>query len=119
MGKNVYQNNKTSVAADNNTKRNKNNIFVYENIDLSNCRSPQEVLKNYKNGYKNININNVQNIGSLKDIIDMIGNGNTPNPTPTRPEPTKPAPTAPEPTKPAPTTPPANTGSNQNFAEGY
>lgn len=136
-------NNAANKASDyiNNIKSNGNNVYVYKNVDLSNCNSTQDVVKELqKNGFQNINMNNIQNISSLQDILSKIGNqktqGNnysaTPTPTtaPTKPapttKPTKPAPTTtptkPAPTttpsKPAPTTPPTNnTGSNQGFAE--
>ncbi len=121
----------------NDYKSKDNNVYVYKNIDLSNCNSTQDVVKELqKSGYKNINMNNIQNISSLEEILSLIGDkgtqgkNNKPVPTtvPSKPAPTttptKPAPTTP--TKPAPTTPstPAptappkdNSGSNQGFAE--
>ena len=114
----------------NNSKSNGNNVYVYKNVDLSNCDSTQDVVKELQNsGFQNINMNNIQNIGSLQDILSMIGNNGTqggnnkPAPTvaPTKPAPTatptKPAPTT-APTKPAPTTAPTNnSGSNQSYAD--
>lgn len=118
----------------NNFKSNGNNILVYKNVDLSDCESTQDVVEELqKNGYKNININNIQNISSLQDILSLICDQNpaskpepTTPPAPTtapKPNPTtSPAPTtAPKPTatpKPAPTsTPTDSSGSNQGYAD--
>ena len=140
-------NNKTNNAANNTRvkasdytkalKSNSNNVYVYKNVDLSNCNSTQDVVKELqKKGFQNINMNNIQNISSLEDILSMIGNQGTtptkpaPTTTPTKPAPTttpskpaptttptKPAPTT-TPTKPTPTTPPTNnSGNNQGFAD--
>ena len=110
------------------TKTNSNKAYVYKNIDLSKCNSISDVVeKLQKSGFKNIDINNIQNISSLEDILSMIdkqeANATKPEPTqaPTKPVPTT-APTKPTPTttpsKPAPTTPPTNnSGSNQGYAE--
>lgn len=146
----INQNDNVSSAANNtsknkasdyinNFKSNGNNAYLYKNVDLSNCNTTQDVVeKLQENGYKNINMNNIQNINSLEDILSLIGekesqeDTNKPNPTtiPTKPIPSKPIPTKPAPTvapakpsptkaptKPAPTTPPTNTPSNdQSFA---
>ena len=118
----------------NNFKSNGNNILVYKNVDLSDCESTQDVVEELqKNGYKNININNIQNISSLQDILSLICDQNpaskpepTTPPAPTtapKPNPTtSPAPTtAPKPTatpKPAPTSTPSDpSGSNQGYAD--
>jgi uncharacterized protein YkwD len=138
---NAANSNTKSKASDyyNGFKSNGNNIYVYKNVDLSNCESTQDIVNELqKNGYQNINMNNVKNIESLQDILSLIGingsqnNNNKPTPTtvptkpapttaPTKPAPTtaptKPAPTT-APTKPAPTTPPTNnSGSNQGYAD--
>ncbi|TAH65034.1 MAG: hypothetical protein EWM47_11620 [Anaerolineaceae bacterium] len=134
---NAANNNTQDKASDyiNNSKSNGNNAYVFKNIDLSNCNSTQDVVNELqKNGYKNININNIQNISSLEDILSLIGDrgaqNNNNKPAPTKPAPTttptKPAPTT-TPTKPAPTTTPSkptptapptnNSGSNQGFAD--
>jgi uncharacterized protein YkwD len=89
-------------------------VYVYKNINLSNCKSANDVVsKLQKNGYSNINANNIQNITSLKDILAAIqGNAATNNTAPTKtPAPTAvPAkPTTAPTTKPAPTTAPAPT----------
>lgn len=53
-----------------------NNVYIYKNIDLSNCTSKEEVVEMLqKNGYTDINMNNIQNISSLDDILSAIGNG--------------------------------------------
>ena len=107
-----------------------NNVYVYKNVDLSNCDSTSDVVKELQeNGFRNINMGNIQNIRSLEDILSLVGdkgtqgNDNRPIPTkaPTKPAPTttpsKPAPTT-TPSKPEPTTPPTNnSGSNQGYAE--
>ena len=103
-----------------------NNVYVYKNVDLSNCNSTKDVVNELqKNGIQNINMNNIQNISSLEDILSLVRDketqGNENKPVPTKPLPTK-APTKPvptkAPTKPAPTAPPTNnSGSNQGYAE--
>lgn len=86
-------------------------IYIYKNVDLSQCDSVNEVVsKLQKNGYSNITKGNIQNIKGLEEILNMIqgsGSKNNTQSTPTaKPEPTsKPAPT----TKPTPTTVPAPT----------
>ena len=93
--------------------------LTYNNIDLSNCNSVQEVIsKLQKNGCTNITSANINNIKGLKDVLACIKQNN-PQTTPTAaPAPTtKPTPTtAPTPTKkptptatPAPTTKPVTT----------
>lgn len=48
--------------------------FVYKNIDLSGCNSTEDVVeKLQKNGYQNINAENIKNIGSLEEILSLIG----------------------------------------------
>lgn len=48
--------------------------FVYKNIDLSGCNSTEDVVeKLQKNGYQNINAENINNIGSLEEILSLIG----------------------------------------------
>lgn len=119
---NVGQKNITDNIND--FKSNGNNVYVYKGIDLSNCDSKQDVVKELqKNGYKNINMKNIQNIGSLEDILSLIGEkgsqGNTSDYAPTKPEPT----TAPKQSTPTttpkqstPTTTPTNP-SNNSYAD--
>lgn len=86
-------------------------VYIYKNVDLSQCDSANEVVSELqKNGYSNITKGNIQNIKGLEEILNMIqgsGSKNNTQSTPTtKPEPTsKPAPT----TKPTPTTKPAPT----------
>jgi len=78
-------------------------VIVYKNVNLSNCKSTQDVISTLqKNGY-NINSNSIQNIAGLKDILALIQNGQTSNSGSNTPAPTI-APTA-TPTK-APTATP-------------
>ncbi len=112
---------KTSKAIKNNSKNNFSTIngqtIIYKGVNLSDCDSTKEVVSELqKNGYTNINMNNVKNIKALKDILAIVqNNGSTNNDTPTptvKPTPTtKPAPTqAPAPTtKPTPTKAPIPT----------
>ena len=93
------------------------NVYVYKNIDLSNCNSVQNVVDELqKNGYKNINMNNIQDISSLEDILSMIGDRkpqtNTDKPAPSTPK--QPTPSTPK--QPAPTTAPTNP-SNNSYAD--
>mgnify|MGYP000944426723 CR=1 FL=1 len=117
--KEVKDNNNNSIAANNkdsytnSLKSNGKNVYVYKNVDLSNCNSIQDIVNELqKNGYKNINMNNIQNISSLEDILSTM-------PAPTKPASTKSAtPTPTTPSKPEPTEQPKNnSGSNQGFAE--
>ena len=91
-----------------------NNAFVYKNVDLSQCNNTQEVVKVLQqNGFRNINLSNVTQIASLKDILALVNGGNNSNtatPAPTKaPAPTtKPVQTTPTQT-PAPTTKPVQT----------
>ncbi len=96
-----------------------NNAYVYKNVDLSQCNNTQEVVQVLQqNGFKNINIGNVNQNSSLKDILALVNStGNHSNsaaPAPTKsPEPTtKPVQTTPSPkpvqTKPEPTKAPVN-----------
>lgn len=99
----------TNSKKDNNDfQSNGKNEYVYKNIDLSNCNSAQDIVdKLQKNGYKNININNIENIGSFEDILSMIGDkkpqANTDKPVPTT-------------TPTTPTTTPTNP-SNNSYAD--
>jgi len=78
-------------------------VIVYKNVDLSNCKSANDVIsKLQKNGY-NINSSSIQNIAGLKDVLALIQNGQTSNSGSNTPAPTI-APTA-TPTK-APTATP-------------
>lgn len=91
-------NNKKNADNTKNSKADKNNAYVYKNVDLSKYDIPDDILT---------------------IINNKINNKSTPTKpaptaTPSQPTPTKPAPTAtPVPTK-APTD---NSGSNQNFAD--
>ena len=98
-------------------KSNGKNAYVYKGVDLSDCNTTQDVVeKLQKNGYKNINMNNVQKINSLEDILSMIGDkkpqANTDKPAPTTPK--QPTPTTPK--QPTPTTAPTNP-SNNSYAD--
>ena len=51
-----------------NTKNGK--VVVYSNVNLSDCKNAQEIVnKLQQNGFDNINMNNIQDISSLKDIL--------------------------------------------------
>lgn len=126
----IAANNSQTKASDyvKDTKPTGNNVYVYKNVDLSNCNSIEEVVEELQeNGYQNINMNNVQNISSLEDILSLIGNkkaqGNnnkTPAPTTTPAKPSVTTPTKTEPTKTPSqntTTPVNNSGSVQGYAE--
>jgi uncharacterized protein YkwD len=96
-----------------------NNIYVYKNIDLSQCSNAQEVVQVLQqNGYKNINMNNVNQNASLEDILASLNKSGNNNST-AAPAPTKtPASTSTgttNGTKPVQTTKPAQTtNSNTN-----
>jgi uncharacterized protein YkwD len=109
-------------------------VYVYKNVNLSNCDSVNDVVNEMReNGYSNINSSNIKNIAGLKDILAQIqqgqtGNGGSTNtpvptkaPTPTKaPAPTKaPTPTkAPAPTKaPTPTKAPVNNSGISSYAD--
>lgn len=103
------------------------NVYVYKGVDLSNCDSTEDVVEELqKNGYKNINTSNIQNISSLEDILSLIGDKGS-QVTPKQPTSTKaPAtpiqePTAPKqepttPKQPTPTSSPTNP-SNNSYAD--
>jgi len=78
---NTASNNSENKAATDKTVENKSNgnvIYIYKNIDLSGCNSTKEVVeKLQENGYQNINMNNVNNIGSLEDILSLINQKNS------------------------------------------
>jgi uncharacterized protein YkwD len=99
-------------------KSNSSNINVNKNIDFSNCNSTEEVVeKLQKYGYKNININNINKISSLKDVLSMVGEKGSQEKT-YKPQPTKvptKAPTKPSKTETSPST--DVSGSNQSFAD--
>lgn len=93
----------------NNFKSNGKNLYIYKNADLSNCDSTENVVEELqKNGYKNFNKDNIQNISSLEDILSLI---QTPTKAPTRP---KQEPTTSK--QPTPTTAPINP-SNNSYAD--
>lgn len=95
----------TVVRNNNNSNNNNGQVMVYKNIDLSQCNSVNDVVSVLqKNGYSNINSNNIQNITSLDDVLSYVqGNKSTNKNNATQT--TKPVQT----TKPAPTTKPAQT----------
>lgn len=67
---NTNTNNNQTVA------QNSNQIYVYKNVDLSQCTSMSEVIaKLQSQGYMNINKSNVNNISGLEDILAMIQGG--------------------------------------------
>lgn len=114
-------NNNTNNANNNNTvqinindyfndfKSNGKNLYVYKNVDLSNCDSIEDVVEELqKNGYKKFNKDNIQNISSLEEILSLI---QTPTKTPTTP---KQEPTTPK--QPTHTTTPTNP-SNNSYAD--
>lgn len=77
--------NQNTVPADNNSNGANSSgsvKYIYKNIDLSGCNSESDVIeKLQKNGYANINSDNIKNIGSLEDILSSIGQKST-NKTP-------------------------------------
>lgn len=75
-GSNKTTSNNTSNATKNTS--NGNVKYIYKNIDLSDCKSTAEVVqKLQKNGYTNINSGNINNIGSLDEILSLIGEKNS------------------------------------------
>lgn len=105
----------------NSYKSGDNKRYVYKSIDLSNCKSTNDVIeKLQKNGYQNINSDNIKNISSLEDILSLIGEkgsqDNIKKPTST----TKPKETidSTTPKETTPTTVPGNPSSNNSsYAE--
>lgn len=94
----------------------KNQIYVYKNVDLSDCSDAQDVVKKLQSyGFDNINMNNVNQITSLDGIMDKInsssnngstgGTGSTTTPKPSTPATTTPKPSTPATTTPKPSTP--------------
>lgn len=68
---------KTKTVSDN---CNGNTAYIYKKIDLSDCNSVEEVVEKLQNsGYKNINSENIYNIGSLEDILSMTGQNSSNN----------------------------------------
>jgi uncharacterized protein YkwD len=97
------------TAANNNSQ-----VLSYNNVNLSNCDSVNEVVSVLqKNGFTNINKSNINNISGLKDILAKVqangsaNNSTTPTPTKAPVQTTKPTPT----TQPAPTTKPSTSTS--------
>jgi uncharacterized protein YkwD len=110
-----------SVKQSSNSK-NIDKKYIYKNIDLSNCKSVDDVVEVLQqNGYSNVNINNIDNLDSLEDILSLLGKqeGKT-SKTPSNTTPTRtPSPT---PKEKAPSTTPKNTSnptntSNNSYAD--
>lgn len=109
------------------TKNGRNGqVYVYKS-DLSDCNSYADVAdKLQKNGYYNLDADDLKNIGSLEDIVKLFGNntGNrnqtqTPVPAkPSNPTPVKPSEPTTKPSAPAPTTKPSE-GNNGTATGSY
>ncbi|HHU74760.1 MAG TPA: hypothetical protein GXZ28_09115, partial [Clostridiales bacterium] len=99
-----------------NSNNKEGKTLVYKNVDLSSCNSVAEVVsKLQKNGLKDININNINDIESLENIIANIQNktgdtqkNNTGNNNTASKEETK------KPTTPSPTQKPSTSTDNTN-----
>ena len=101
--------------------------MVYKNVNLSNCKSKEDVIKKLqKNGVKGVTTSNINDIKGLKNIMVYIqknckNTNQTPAPT-TKPTPTQtPAQTTkPTPTQtPAPTTKPESTTTPSSELSNY
>lgn len=108
---------KASVPQETKNSNNKEGkTLVYKNVDLSSCNSVAEVVsKLQSNGFKDININNIDDIESLENIIANIQNktgdtqkNNTGNNNTASKEETK------KPTTPSPTQKPSTSTDNTN-----
>lgn len=66
-------NSKVNASKTNNLSEVNKNVYVYKNVDLSQCGSVEEVISKLQNsGINNINKNNISDIKSLEGILDML-----------------------------------------------
>lgn len=114
----------------NSSKKNCNTLngkaLIYKSVNLSQCKSVKDVVNTLrKNGYTNINMNNVRNIKSLKGILAAIRNGSKTSAAPVTQTPSATVPAkAPTPSKtpattPTPVTKPVTSGTADTGLSSY